>query len=154
MKYFAYGSNLSKAGMSIRCPYAQVIDMYTLIGYRLTFRGFLPDILPEENGKVVGGLWEITESDEAALDRFEGYTGPGLSNLYNKYYTEDGIMFYRMASTVDEVPEDFTIRDNLIRCFVSRSYDSQNHILVAMMNGLNDFGISEEELRKSLGLLD
>lgn len=154
MKYFAYGSNLSEEGMRYRCPNAQAINKYILIGYRLTFRSGLPDILPEESGKVVGGLWKISESDEAALDRYEGYQGAELSNLYNKHYTQDGIMFYRMASSVDKVPEDFTIRDDLIRCFVSRSYDSQNHIFVAMMNGLNDFDISEEELRKSLGLLD
>ena len=56
MKYFAYGSNLNEEGMRFRCPNARKGKKYTLTGYRLTFRGGLPDILPDEDGKVVGGL--------------------------------------------------------------------------------------------------
>lgn len=139
--------------MKSRCPNAQKGEKYTLKGYRLTFRCSLPDILPDENGEVVGGLWEITESDEAKLDIYEGYHGPGFpNNLYNKHFTQNGIMFYRMALSLDDQPEDNTIRDVLMRYFGSRSEDDPPHgILGNMMNGLIDFGITEEELRISLG---
>lgn len=153
MKYFAYGSNLSKDNMKNLCPNAKMGKKHTLEGYRLTFRGSLPDILPEENGEVVGGLWEISESDEVKLDEFEGHYGPGHTNLYNKHYTEDGIMFYRMASSLDSQPEDHSLRDIFFKYFISRSDDLiLNHILKRMINGLVDFGITKEELRKSLGL--
>ncbi len=154
MKYFAFGSNLSKDGMKIRCPNAKMGKKHTLEGYRLTFRCNLPDIVPEENGEVVGGLWEISESDEEKLDEFEGYYGPESSNLYNKHYTEDGIMFYRQAASLDRQPEDHSLRDIILRSFSSRS-DALflSGILKSMINGLDDFAITEEELRKSLGLL-
>lgn len=138
MKYFAYGSNLNKAAMATRCPNAVAIGKYELKGYRLTFRGGLPDILPEEGSVVTGGLWEITETCEMSLDSYEGYHGPGFpNNLYNKYFTDDGIMFYRMASSVMDVPED--------------GYTGS--IFVNMMvYGLSDFGITAEEIYRSLGL--
>ncbi len=145
--------------METRCPNAKMGKKYTLEGYRLTFRGSLPDIIPEENGRVVGGLWEITDADEAALDLYEGYTRHGFSNLYNKHSTTDGIMYYRMASSLEELSEDDEIHDKLLNCYALH-LDNQpitniilNGILSSMIHGLSDFGITEEELRKSLGLL-
>lgn len=89
MKYFAYGSNLNHEHMLWRCKDASCLGAHTLHGYRLVFRCYA-DIIPLQENSVKGGLWEISESDEAALDRYEGYP-----KLYEKYY-EGEIMFYRM----------------------------------------------------------
>lgn len=137
MKYFAYGSNLNKTRMSFRCPNAKAIGKYKLKGYRLTFRGGLPDILPEEDGVVTGGLWEITKTDEDALDMYEGFNPSGFPNLYDKYITDDGIMFYRMAESLETLPEDDTIGSIFINM---------------MVHGLHDFSITQEEVYESMGL--
>ena len=138
MKYFAYGSNLNKTGMRFRCPNATPIGKYKLEGYRLTFRGGLPDILPHENGVVTGGLWEITERCEMSLDRYEGFP-----NLYDKH-SKDGIMFYRMVASIEELPEDYTTKMLLDGCT-----DSQ--FVRMMLDGHSDFDITEDELRESIG---
>ena len=89
MKYFAYGSNLNQEHMQWRCKDAMCLGPHTLQGYQLVFR-FYADIIPSQDNSVKGGLWEISENDEVALDRYEGYP-----DLYEKCYDGD-IMFYRM----------------------------------------------------------
>ena len=39
MLYFAYGSNLNKQQMSIRCPKAKALGAAYIVGWRLVFRG-------------------------------------------------------------------------------------------------------------------
>ena len=72
--YGAYGSNLNLAQMHWRCLNARPLKVGTVNGYSLTFRrnGYA-NIEPEEGGRVPVLLWEVTETDEAALDRYEGY---------------------------------------------------------------------------------
>ncbi len=145
--YFAYGSNLNQEAMAQICPNAEVVGKYKLKGYRLTFRGKLPDILPQENNIVTGGLWKITESDESALDQYEGHYGPSSPhNLYDKHFIEDSIiedniMFYRMARSLEEVPED-------------KDINTKDPIINRMFHGLRDFNITREELLHSLGITD
>ncbi len=43
--YFAYGSNLNRAEMGIRCPDAEPLVPAELVDWRLTFRG-VADIEP------------------------------------------------------------------------------------------------------------
>ena len=54
--YLAYGSNLNKAQMSMRCPEAKVVGTAYIEGYR-----------------VPVGVWEVSEKDELHLDWYEGY---------------------------------------------------------------------------------
>ena len=74
MKYYlAYGSNLNKAQMAIRCPDAKPIGKTRLPKYELVFRrGFLT-IEPKRGSSVPVGVWEISDEDERNLDRYEGY---------------------------------------------------------------------------------
>lgn len=78
-KYIAYGSNLNKQQMSMRCIGAKVYDTGKLIGYKLEFRGHGTGghltIVKTENKKdiVPVAIWEINENDEKSLDRYEGY---------------------------------------------------------------------------------
>jgi cation transport regulator ChaC len=72
--YFAYGSNINRDQMDLRCPDAQVVGPVVLEGYELLFRrGGFATIQPKEGGKVYGLLWSLTPDCERSLDRYEGY---------------------------------------------------------------------------------
>lgn len=70
--YFAYGSNLNRGQMEMRCPNAKPIGKLMLADWRLVFRG-VADIEPHEGGILPIGLWAITDKCEMALDVYEGY---------------------------------------------------------------------------------
>lgn len=70
--YFAYGANLSREGMSFRCPQAVPYRRFTLRGWRLDFAHHAT-IIPHPGRSVEGALWRITEDCERSLDMFEGY---------------------------------------------------------------------------------
>ena len=69
--YFAYGSNLNRADMRVRCPAALPIMPAFLAGWRLTFRG-VADIEPAQRRIVYGALWSLSTQDVRGLDRYEG----------------------------------------------------------------------------------
>ncbi len=75
--YLAYGSNLNKEQMAIRCPNAEILGTATLEGYELLFRGgresAVATIEPKEGSSVPVLLWSITPRCELALDRYEGF---------------------------------------------------------------------------------
>ena len=71
LPYFAYGSNLNRADMRLRCPGARPVTPATLVGWRLTFRG-VADIEPDRGRSVLGGLWTCSREDVCSLDRYEG----------------------------------------------------------------------------------
>ena len=75
--YLAYGSNLHVPQMRMRCPWARVVGTAELQGWRLLFKGSRTGsyltIEEYEGGSVPVTVWEVTESDEAALDRYEGF---------------------------------------------------------------------------------
>ena len=83
MLYFAYGSNLNHFQMKRRCKDSVFLKKINLNNFKLTFRSKYraADIEPKKNFKVVGGLFEISKSDEKKLDIYEDYP-----NLYKKYY--------------------------------------------------------------------
>lgn len=71
--YFAYGSNMDSKQMNQRCPENRLIGKAILPGYRwvITRRGYA-NVLPSQQDAVEGVLFEISEGDEALLDRYEG----------------------------------------------------------------------------------
>jgi len=75
--YLAYGSNLNKAQMSMRCPDAKVVGTAYIEGYRLLFKGSRTGsyftIEKEKGYRVPVGVWEVSEKDELHLDWYEGY---------------------------------------------------------------------------------
>ena len=82
MKYYlAYGSNLNMDQMAHRCPDARPAGNYKIEGYGLVFRRGYLTIEPAEGKSVPVGIWEISEADEKALDRYEGYP-----RFYRKEY--------------------------------------------------------------------
>lgn len=93
--YIAYGSNLNVSQMRIRCPHTVVIGTSTLKGWELLFKGSLTGsyltIEPCENSIVPVAVWEVTENDEKALDRYEGYP--------NFYYKKEIKIQYKSIHT-------------------------------------------------------
>jgi gamma-glutamylcyclotransferase (GGCT)/AIG2-like uncharacterized protein YtfP len=93
VKYFAYGSNMSKAQIDERCPRNRLIGIAKLSNYRLCFprysekrKGGVASISEENGCEVWGVVFELLNEDIARLDRSEGYRvdrDPNM-NSYNK----------------------------------------------------------------------
>lgn len=75
--YIAYGSNLSVTQMHWRCPDAKVVGKGELKDWRLLFKGSKTGsyltIERCKGSRVPVAVWEVSERDETALDRYEGY---------------------------------------------------------------------------------
>ena len=75
--YIAYGSNLNIPQMRMRCPSARIIGTSAIPDYRLLFKGSKTGayltIEPMAGASVPVAVWEVTEADEAALNRYEGF---------------------------------------------------------------------------------
>jgi gamma-glutamylcyclotransferase (GGCT)/AIG2-like uncharacterized protein YtfP len=69
--YFAYGTNMDRASMRLRCPGARAIGTGILSGWRLlvTVDGYVS--IARREGCVNGVLWRLTSRDFAALDAYE-----------------------------------------------------------------------------------
>ena len=75
--YIAYGSNLNKGQMEMRCPGAKAAGTAVIENYRLLFKGsgtgaYLT-IEPAEGFRVPVAIWSVTAEDEARLDIYEGF---------------------------------------------------------------------------------
>ncbi len=75
--YIAYGSNMDEEQMEVRCPGSRMIGTGILEGWRLMHKGSgtgaYATIEKEEGRQVPVVLWSITDEDEQALDRYEGF---------------------------------------------------------------------------------
>ena len=115
MIYVAYGSNLNKAQMAMRCPKAECLGSRILGGWRLVFRG-VADMHQESGAMCHVGLWRITDECEEALDRYEGFP-----SLYLKHYfaPQDGepMMAYLMNSDGISMPPSYYLES------ISEGYD-------------------------------
>lgn len=71
--YFGYGSNMWVEQMQMRCPHSRKIGTARLDAHRwiITTRGYAGIVKSIEN-YVLGTLYEISPSDEASLDKYEG----------------------------------------------------------------------------------
>jgi gamma-glutamylcyclotransferase (GGCT)/AIG2-like uncharacterized protein YtfP len=79
--YAAYGSNMDPAQMAHRCPHSPQEGTGWLEGWRLTFggedlgwEGALATVVEDEGERVFLVLYEVSESDENALDQWDGVT--------------------------------------------------------------------------------
>jgi gamma-glutamylcyclotransferase (GGCT)/AIG2-like uncharacterized protein YtfP len=71
--YFAYGANINLETMKFRCPDAKVLSKAIAENKEFIINQFgVASIVDRAESSVHGILWEISESDEANLDIFEG----------------------------------------------------------------------------------
>ncbi len=74
MKYVAYGSNMIREQMALRCPDARLIGTGCIAGARLEFYLHATVESSSDRGsRVPAAVWEISKADEKSLDRYEGY---------------------------------------------------------------------------------
>ncbi len=130
MLYFAYGSNLWKAGMRARCPAAKALGRAVLPDHRLVFRAWA-DVEPCAGTQVTGGLWRITPSCEAALDLYEDLAEGLYRRVLAKVWREGAAepaeaLVYRMTATTREPP--------------SPAY------LATVLQGCRDFGLDDRAI--------
>lgn len=123
--YVAYGSNLNLEQMASRAPTAQPLGAGYLKGWELVFRR-VADIRKSDSDSILPvGFWAITDEDELALDRYEGYP-----RVYSKINI-NGAMTYVMNSdeiappsptyyaTIREGYEDFGLdTDSLVSALI------------------------------------
>ncbi|MFZ4531836.1 MAG: gamma-glutamylcyclotransferase family protein [Alsobacter sp.] len=79
--YFAYGSNMDRAAMAVRCPQAKPLGLARLPRHRflITSDGYA-SVVRDPRRTVHGVLWDLALSDMPSLDRYESlHTG-----LYTK----------------------------------------------------------------------
>ena len=73
----AYGSNLCRQRMALRCPGVEAIGTTVIPGYRMLFKqsrtGAYCTIEQDANCCVPALIYRISAEDEARLDRCEGY---------------------------------------------------------------------------------
>lgn len=92
MFYFAYGSNMNPEQIRERCPGHRVIGLARLDDFELSFPLYsnrwnsgVASVQMHHGGAVWGVLYELDDDDMAALDRFEGFQGPGdQHNVYDR----------------------------------------------------------------------
>jgi len=79
--YAAYGSNMNPAQMAERCPHSPRRSTGWLEGWRLTFggedigwEGALATVVEDADERVFVVLYELSDSDEQSLDRWDGAT--------------------------------------------------------------------------------
>ena len=61
MLYIAYGSNMNRDQMSVRCPHAKPLGAYYLDGWRLVFIG-VADIIKDKDARVPIVLWTLPKN--------------------------------------------------------------------------------------------
>ena len=80
LRTFAYGSNMVRAQMAVRCPGAEIVGAARLAGFRLVFNryslnwfGGVADVVPDDSSDVWGLVWNLAAGDLEALDDYEGF---------------------------------------------------------------------------------
>ena len=78
--YFAYGSNMNHKQMQRRCPGAVCLGGCELPGhviafqdYSATWAGGVANVVPCDNGAVMGMVWRLSKSSLHKLDGYEGF---------------------------------------------------------------------------------
>ena len=125
--YFAYGSNMRNEQMKERCNDHRKVGRAILPGYRwlISKRGYATVVKSPED-EVEGVLFEISEADEASLDRHEGVCG----GSYIKEEVEVTVGARRVVALiyVDPVTVEGSPKDEYVR---------------RINSGLADAGLSE-----------
>lgn len=95
--YAAYGSNMDPAQMAERCPHSPQASVGWLEGWRLTFggadlgwEGALATVVEDKDSRVFVVLYEVSETDERALDRWDGATLGFYSKVKVRVATLEG----------------------------------------------------------------
>jgi len=101
--YFAYGMNTNHNEMAGRCPESIFVGIAELSGYKLSFQ-HVADYTSQEDSILIGALWLISNKDEKALDKLEGYP-----NFYNKHIRTVRFMGSKLNAMIYQMVEEDNI---------------------------------------------
>lgn len=109
MLYFAYGSNLNKKQMRVRCPESVPMTKAVLKNFKLVFN-YYADIVETPGEFVYGAVYEVSDSDIKKLNRYEGY--PRHYEIINAEVEDDDKKTYKafayvMTSKGIREPEEY-----------------------------------------------
>lgn len=137
--YIAYGSNLNIRQMKWRCPSARIIGTSKVPDYELLFKGSKTGsyltIEPKEGSTVPVAVWEVTERDEIALDRYEGFP-----NFYYKAEMTLPIKGIKLGKVRERTVFVYIMHEDRPIGIPSVSY------LRTCLEGYDDFGFDEKPL--------
>ena len=111
--YFAYGSNLSLTQMRKRCPNSRRVESVRVVlpDYRwLIYNRGHANIAKQPGNHVEGALYELTQSDEERLDRFEGVK----KSIYQKKLLDvlcDEVLIKALVYVAPNTDQSSTCRD-------------------------------------------
>lgn len=95
--YAAYGSNMDPEQMALRCPHSPERGPGWLEGWRLTFggediswEGARATVVEDAGQRVFVVLYDVPDTDERALDRWDGATLDYYRKLRVRAQTLDG----------------------------------------------------------------
>jgi len=132
--YIAYGSNLCKRQMRMRCPGARPVGKFVLTKAKLVFRG-VADVEYDPNSSVPCGLWMITAEDERKLDSYEGVNS-------GTYYKEESIVLRYQGK-----PQNALI---YLMNSGEEIHPPSQHYAEIIRKGYKDFGLDETFLDAAL----
>ena len=169
--YVAYGSNLNLYQMKFRCPTARLIGTGIVKDHELQFKGrsdcAFATITPKHGSTVPVAVWELKESDEKFLDRYEGYpshyfkrfvpvemkNGKTISgmvyimNLRQNFGVPSDSYVHTVSEGYRNCRLDISVLKDAIRQSVSRYADTISDRLINSIGyeqmGLFDFDIAE-----------
>ena len=131
MYYFAYGLNVGKKQMLERCPDSKPRFIATLHNYKLIFTGWsrqwqggVASIKPFRGERVLGAIYEVSDSDLRQLDKYEGY------NDYNR-------LKVMVADEYGDAVEAVTY----IKIRQSEETQPSKEYLAVLLQGYRDWGI-------------
>ncbi len=143
--YIAYGSNLNLIQMKMRCPEAKIIGTSIIENYQLLFKGSKTGsyltIEPQEGSSVPVAVWSVTEADEKALDRYEGFP-----NFYYKKEMMLPIKGIQSGKTRNRKVFVYIMHENRTLGIPSKYY------LETCLQGYRSFGFDEDLLKKAYAI--
>ncbi len=138
MYYLAYGSNMLKAQMKNRCPHVKAVGIGMLKDYMLVFRTHAT-IEKSKGSKVPFVIWDISESDEHRLDRYEGFP---------KYYIKENFDV-TMTNLEGKKPKKITAMAYVMVKGQEKAAPSMSYYGI-ISEGYRDFGFDEMSLLEAM----
>lgn len=143
MYYLAYGSNLNKAEMAVRCNNAKFVGVATVDDMELEFRYYL-SVKEKENSKLLVGVWEISDDlDWQYLDYYEGY--PTLYKKQSIKANLNGETIYGIIYIMNENRASYShnlkpTKDYFERCW--EGYENCNMSVFQLVKALNNCNLN------------
>lgn len=89
--YFAYGANMDRDAMALRCPHSRPLGRAKLARHRFIItRDGYASVLRDPRAMVHGVIWDLALSDMRTLDKFEEVDRGLYDKITQPVITEEG----------------------------------------------------------------